>query len=460
MTETIKMFTKILGVICYLTTVLYLIELFIPSLTLQIIYSLLAAILLVCAFFFLTTINRVIILILLIIGFICLNYENASFLTAVLGFGENINLLSLFLLIPLIGTFMSTAGYLTALKQFVQKRHRSIGQHPYSFSFALTATIGILLNFGSMAIVKRIIEESFSTYQDKKITLMIMRGFAVSMLWSPYFVNVGLVLVLFNVSWFDISGFGLVLALVYLIISACMFKYISFPDDQIKEQKEYRPENSDFSMSLKPFLLFTVALVGLSFILDIMLTVKMLTIVSLLAIMLPFLWATVTGILTSFVQDVTEQVLNSFTRLKNELAVFISAGFLGLAMSQTEVGTMLSLFLFQSSFGSIYLLSLLLVVLATILAQVGIHPVIIVIGIGSSLTPDLFGVSPEYLALILLVSWTVSTQLSPFSGQVLMASKLMEQSTKVIVKQNIIFVCLLAIILPAILYGFHLIGWL
>ncbi|WP_237563692.1 hypothetical protein [Halalkalibacter okhensis] len=396
----------------------------------------------------------------LTVGTICLLIEDRGFTTALLGFGENVNLLTLFLLIPLIGTFMSTAGYLSALKEKVQARQKKAGQHPYRLSFILTATMSILLNFGSMAIVKRIANESFSSYKDQALTLTIMRGFATSMLWSPYFVNVGLVLVLFDVSWFDIGGYGLILACIYIVICIVMFKKISFQDDPILIQDEPTYLENSKGTSIKGFVVFCSVLIILSFLLDLLLPVQMLTVVSMLAVVLPICFAILTNIFKPFVQDVSDQVQSAFIKLKNELAVFISAGFLGMAMSFTDMGSFLSTMLFFASFGSVFLISLFLVILATLLAQIGIHPVIIVIGIGSALSPDLFGVSPEYLALVLLVAWTVSTQLSPFSGQVLMTAKLIDKPTSVIVKQNLLFVCLIGLTLTAVLYCFYVFGWL
>ncbi|MFC0472386.1 hypothetical protein ACFFHM_18330 [Halalkalibacter kiskunsagensis] len=296
-------------------------------------------------------------------------------------------------------------------------------------------------------------------YRNQKLTLTIMRAFGTSMLWSPYFVNVGLVLILFDLSWFDIGGYGIILACIYIIISVIMFKQISFKDDPIVERMANEVSSTTQS-SLVPFISFCLVLISLSFLLDYLLDVKMLTIVSLLAVLLPFLWALFTRILKPFTQDVSKQVQSSFIRLKNELAVFISAGYLGMAMSFTDIGTFLSIILFKASLGSVFLLSLFLIILATLLSQIGVHPVIIVIGIGSALTPAKFGVSPEYLALVLLLAWSVSTQLSPFSGQVLMASKLMDKSTSVIVKQNLLFVLIIGSVLTTTLYSFYLIGWL
>ncbi|MDQ0258090.1 hypothetical protein J2S74_005554 [Evansella vedderi] len=455
-----KFFFRILGICCYVTTILYLVEHFIISDIIRYTYSFLGFTLLVCSILFIPNVNRIVIIALLISGSIFFYIERISFGEILLSFGENINLLSLFLLIPLIGTFMSTAGYLSALKEKVQKWEKKGGKHPYFISFSLTATIGVLLNFGSMAIVKRIADESFSSYRDQKLTIIIMRGFGFCMLWSPYFVNVGLVLVLFELSWFDIGGYGLALSLIYLFMCVIMFKGTVFPDDPIVEHNHDHDLNSNTGQSLIPFITFCIVLIFLSLLLDYMLEVNMLTVVSLLAVIFPLIWALFTKLFFFYAHDVFEQVQASFSRIKNELAVFISAGFFGVAISNTELGTHISTLLFQISFGSVYLLTVFIVLLATLLAQVGIHPVIIIIGIGSALTPDKFGVSGEYLALVLLIAWTVAAQLSPFSGQVLMASRLMGKTPIVLVKHNFRFVFFLGILLTAALYGFYIIGLL
>ncbi|MGO4886357.1 hypothetical protein ACJ2A9_01245 [Anaerobacillus sp. MEB173] len=451
---------RMIGALSYLTTILFLIERFYPSDLLVTTYSVFGAILLISAFLFISNVNRFVVSILLIVGSVCFYFEGVSLNTALSGFGKNANLLALFLLIPLIGTFMSTAGYLSALKEKVQEKERQGGQHPYRLSFFLTASIGAILNFGAMALVKRISEESFSSYKDKRITLNIMRAFGFCLLWSPYFVNVGLVLVIFNLSWFDIAGYSILLALFYLMIAWLMFKRISFFNDPIVENEKQINKQSYYNQSLLPFFLFSFVLVFMSFLLYYNLTLDMITIVSLMAVVLPIIWACATKMIRSYIHDVVELVEHSFLRLKNEFAVFISAGYFGMAISQTDIGVQISSLLFTASFGSVYLLTIFIVIIAILLAQIGIHPIIIVTGIGSALSPMKFGVSPEYMALVLLIAWTTSTQISPFSGQVLMASKLMEQPAKVLIKENLSFSAILAIVLTSVLYSFYLIGWL
>ncbi|MCM3713906.1 hypothetical protein M3202_07395 [Alkalihalobacillus oceani] len=452
-------FTKALGVLCYVTSILYLVEHFYHHHLFVLTYSILGAFLLVCAFFFLSMVSRLIVALLLIAGTICFYVEQIEIGEVISGFGENINLLSLFLLIPIIGTFMSSAGYLSALKKAVQEREQRSGQHPYRLSFLLTATIGIILNFGSMAIVKRIAEESFSSYRDQKLTLTIMRAFAFCMLWSPYFVNVGLILVLFDLSWIEIGGYGLLLAALYLLVCVFMFSRISFPDDPLIERQPVK-RTAASTPSLTPFFFFCGTLVGLSFFLEFLWHVNMIIIVCLLSIVLPLIWSLATKTLQTFTQDLSVQVQHSFFQLKNEIAIFISAGFFGKAMASTEIGAYISSWLFQASFGSVYILSYLLVLLTIFLAQIGIHPVIIVIGIGSALSPENFGVSAHYLALLLLVAWSMATQLSPFSGQMLMAAKLMNQPAKTIMRQNVAYVAVLTVVLVTAVYSLYLLHFI
>jgi len=113
---------RILGVICYLTSILYLAESFYHNKIIIFLYSILGLLLLAFTIFSISKISRVIVAMLLFIGWICIYIEKVPVVEAIKGFGENMNLLSLFLLIPLIGTYMSTAGYLAALKQKVQER--------------------------------------------------------------------------------------------------------------------------------------------------------------------------------------------------------------------------------------------------------------------------------------------------------------------------------------------------
>jgi hypothetical protein len=446
---------KMLGLLCFITSILYLFHVFFSSYLIIFSYSLLAGALLAFAIFAVRRTNKITATILISVGtIIFISYEvNAS--QMILGLGRNINLLTLFLVVPFFGVIISIGGYLTALRQKVQERSRNGAGHPYRLSYILTSTMGIILNLGSIPLVLRIAEESFSSFTVKKMGVVILRAFGFCMFWSPYFVNVGLVMVLFDISWSSIGWVGIIIALVYLATCFIFFSTIRFPqDEEVKtvdpvEEKDSEPDSSQKMISL---LKWSVSLLIISFTLDYFLSVKMLTIVSLLGLIYPLIWATVIGRASEYIHNIVNNISHSFERLKNEIVIFISAGYFGVSLSYTGLGDLISYMIFDLSFGSIYVMSVLIIIFSVTLAIIGIHPVIVIIGVGSALSPSLFGVSPEYMAIVLLISWSLATLVSPFSGSVLMTSRLINESPWAISRQNVLFVLVLMFLLPLILY--------
>lgn len=445
-----------LGVIAYITALLFLLHSVIPV-NLAPLYGILAFILLIAAFIVIQPVNKLIISALCIAAAIISFNHQEDLLTVAASFGTNVNILALFLLIPIVGSYMSYTGYLNQLKQFIILQSKSSQNRPYRLSFLLMVTAGLILNFGSMAIIRQIADESFRYFQVKKLTLHMMRGFACCMLWSPYFVNVGLVIALFDVSWFTIGGFGFILAILYAGLSAVFLSRINFTEEKIISNEEITAKASS---SLLPLLRFTGIFILLSFVTYYMLEISMIIVVCFLAVIVPSFYALVKREATGFSHYLTSQITGSFWKLKNELAIFIAAGFFGTALSATAFGEIISTLLLQWTLGSVLLFTLLIMLVTVLLALIGIHPIIIIIGIGSSITPAAIGISPEYAALLLLVSWTVATQLSPFSGQVLMASRLMNVKPTEITKQNALFVLVCFIVLSIVMYSFYFFGWI
>ena len=450
-------YTSILGLVCYLTVGLYLLNVFHPLPWIEVLYSFLAAILLISAIPTVRKSNQWITVILLGSGFFLFYRESTNIDIVITGFGSNINLLSLFLLVPLLAVFITTAGYLNILKIKIMSIQLKKEAHPYRLSFLLTSGMGAILNLGSMAIIYRIAEGSFTKYHKKKLVMVILRAFGFCMFWSPYFVNVGLVLVLFDVHWITMGWLGFIIALIYLLVTILFFPITRFKNDDF-EEKSISKDAVDEKISLVPLVIFASLLIAVSLTLDFVLSVNMLTVVSLVGFFYPLLYAWFTKVGKEYIQEMYEYMKTSFERIKNEIVVFVSAGFFGAAIAQTDIGVVVSNSIYELSSGSIFIMSIIIILFAIALAMFGIHPVVIVIGIGSSLSPDLFNVSATYMALLLLVAWTLATQLSPFSGSVLMASGLSNQSPWEIVRQNVFFVLSLAFLLSIALYIFYLMG--
>ncbi|WP_252311858.1 hypothetical protein [Sinobaca sp. H24] len=198
--------------------------------------------------------------------------------------------------------------------------------------------MGSLLNLGSMPLVHKIGSESFTSFENKRFGLLIIRGFGFCMLWSPYFVNVALILVLYDLSWTDIGGFGLIMGACYSVIVALFFRSSVFsdPDERVNRSENKAPAAQQKQLRL--FLLFVVILLLLSFLLEMTLPFGMLTVVVLLGLLYPLIWAAVLNMFRSYVEEAHEEISWSFKRLYNELGIFITAGFFGEALSLSPAG--------------------------------------------------------------------------------------------------------------------------
>jgi TRAP-type C4-dicarboxylate transport system permease large subunit len=450
-----------LGILCFVAVLLYLADVFFPLDFFVAGYSIAGIILLAFAIFSVRLSNKITISVLVLIGSVIFINRDASTIHMIQAFGRNINLLTLFLAVPFIGIIISVGGYLTALKHKVQEQERKGVSHPYLFSTLLNSSMGMILNLGSMLITYRIAEESFTRYRSKIMGMVLLRAFAFCMLWSPYFVTVGLVTVLFDVSWVNIGWIGLLLGLVYFAICGLFFAHLRIPGDLKAKSSEKTGEISseEHGRKLRSLLLWTASLLILSFYLDYILDINMLTIVSLLALVFPFIWSMAIGVTREYMQNISQAVIHSFGRLKNELGIFISAGYFGVSLTYTNLGELISNYILHFSNGSTYLLSILIVLFTIVLAMIGIHPVILLIGIGSSLSPVLFGVSPEFLAVLLLLAATLGTIVSPFTGAVITTAGLIDETPWFVVKHNALFVIVLVLVLPLVLYMFLLLGW-
>lgn len=460
-----KRIQRWLGVLTFCTAFIYLIHIFIPNVFLQRSYEIGAAMLFLITLIYARRSSKITGILLISIGSVMFILKGVHGWTILEGFGKNMNLLTLFIVVPLISVMISTGGYLTALKQkmiSLQTKSDS-GAHPYRLSAILTSGMGLLLNLGTMPIVYRIAEESFSPFYKKKMGIVLHRAFTFCMFWSPYFVNVGIMLVLFDISWSEISIAGIIIALGFLVITMIFFRWVHFDNDLLTDGNESMTEAEDEKVvhqKLKGLFTGGMILFLFSFLLEVWLEVSMLTIVSVLGLLYPLIWSMITRIVKEYLQAAIQYVSGAFDRLKNEMLIFISAGYIGVAIQQTEAGLWVSSMIDQLSLGSTYLMSILITFFVIFLAMIGIHPVIVVIGIGSSLHPEWFGVSPAYLAVNLLMAWGMATSLSPFSGSVLMTSGLIKASPFSVVKQNLPFIAVCFLILPILLWLMGITGLL
>jgi len=149
----------------------------------------------------------------------------------------------------------------------------------------------------------------------------------------------------------------------------------------------------------------------------------MVVIVCLISILVPLIWVILTNNWRQLAQPFVDYRDRSVPMMNNEIVLFMSAGMLGYASQGTGLANQLSAFLTGLAQQSFFYFAIALMVIILTVTYVGIHPIAVIGAIAMQLHAEQLGISNLALAMTLLLTWAISTALSPFSGLNLLVSR-------------------------------------
>ena len=150
----------------------------------------------------------------------------------------------------------------------------------------------------------------------------------------------------------------------------------------------------------------------------------------------------------------------SLPKLKSEIVLFVGAGFLATSVGYSHVGDYVPLLLHNMVGNSGVLYALVVVFGILLFAAVGIHPIITMTIIGSTVDPSAYGISPTLMALIFTISWAMGISVSPSAANVIAISGLAERSPVYIGPAwNGPYAVISSVILLGALFGMRWLGW-
>lgn len=155
---------------------------------------------------------------------------------------------------------------------------------------------------------------------------------------------------------------------------------------------------------------------------------SMIVIVCLVSIILPFLFGIVSRSLKRMIPSLVDFRDRTVPMMNNEIMLFMSAGMLAFAMKGTPVANQLSVFLTAVANQSFLLFALAIIAIVLLVTYIGIHQIAAVGTLAMQLNAAELGMSNLGLAMLLLLTWSLSTALSPFSGLNLMVSRFTNRS--------------------------------
>jgi hypothetical protein len=375
------------------------------------------------------------------------------------GISMNLPLLTLVILVPLLAWPLKLGGYFGAIHMLLQ----SLRHHPHKLFTGITSVLFILgpiLNLGSIRIVDELLK-------DLKLPPALLAksyavGFSTTMLWSPYYASVALVLYYLQIPVNAYMAYGIGLALLFLLTGNVLFALslrsrrhpfhmgdsleAPFTDEAVKA----------YPQKLLRLGLIVTGLMGTTFLLESLTHWSMLVIVSLIAIAFPVGWGLFTqgwSRLIPYWIDFRDQ---SVPLMNNEIVLYTSAGLLGSSMQGTSFGEGIQWLLNTLAHQSFLLFVVSVVVMVVAVTFVGLHPMVIVTALVTQMNATELGTSNQVLAMLLMLSWSISSVLSPVNPLNLMVSRLTGLSgLEVGVRHNGLHLLIVAVIGIAVITIIH-----
>jgi hypothetical protein len=335
----------------------------------------------------------------------------------------NVPLLTLLILVPLISIPIKIRGYFDSIHHFMLK----VIHKPFVLFRNITVFIflfGPILNLGSIRLLSDLFEDL--SLQAKFLAKAYLTGFSTIILWSPYFASVAMVMLYLNLPVAEYIGLSLPFAFIMLIIGNLIFMIGLKRDTTFQLSKvEHAVEAGNEKLHKRKLLtlfLIVICLTVAIFTLEWMTKWSMLFLVTGVAISYSFLSFLFSKKKLLFIEHFRDFKNKSVPNMSNEIVMFISAGIFGKALAGTPIAGLINESLNNLSSISFILFST--VTILSILAGtlIGLHPIVIVIPLLTQLDPAQLGVTPQVLAFVIMLAWSMSALLSPVNPLNLLVS--------------------------------------
>ncbi|MBM7583561.1 hypothetical protein JOC86_000098 [Bacillus pakistanensis] len=429
--------------------ILYIFSFFLPYPFIRIILAIITILVFIYSCYQAKPFFKVISLLMLSAGF-CLTIITGKGLEGIqAGIISNVPLLTLIILVPLIAIPLKVGRYLQACHYYIEKfisKPKLLFANLTTFLFLF----GPVLNIGTIRLLDDVVQKF--TISPKLLAKGYLTGFSTVVLWSPYFASVGLVTHYLHISIVSYFAISIPFAILQLIVANFLFQFTARNQDlQIEQGPIHSITSSHDRKKIWGLLIIVFTLMCSVLFLERLTHWPMLLLVSIISLLFPLGWIIFSKRKRLFAQHLFQFRNQSLLQMDNEIVMFISAGLFGASLTGTDfaetIGNMMN---------TISSVSFLLFILVTILSfitltLIGFHPIIFVIPVISQVDPIVIGTTPEVVAIIFMLSWSLSAVISPINPLNILVSSLVKKKSSVVgLKWNGKFV--ITILLIGILY--------
>jgi Tripartite ATP-independent periplasmic transporter, DctM component len=330
-------------------------------------------------------------------------------------------LLCLVTLAPLLSIPLKLGGYFEAIDSLL----RNLLHHPRRLFAGITTSLFILspiLSLGSVRILSEFLSDlKLPAAMSAKSYLI---GFSTAIMWSPYFASVSLVLYYLDMEVGKYILYGIGLSFLSLLIGNFLFVLWERRNPLDRIHTPEVPLAKESRNQLLMLGMFVTLLLSSSLTIEYFTKWSMIIIVCIISIILPLAWGIITkgwSRLFPLLENYRDQ---SVPMMNNEIMLFTSAGLFAHAVQGTTFANTLSDFLTGVAKDSILLFALAVICIVVTVTYIGLHQIAVIAALAMQLKAEELGISNLSLAMLLLLSWSISSASSPFSGLNLMVSKI------------------------------------
>ncbi len=367
-------------------------------------------------------------LVFLFIGSSILIYYKLPFAIWMQAFVSMTNVIAIIVVMQLFTLPIELGGYSNTIEYWLKKSFKKESSL-FLFAMFVTHVFSSFLLFGTVPVMvslfSKALKDNISNYQ-RFLAAAIVRGYAMALFWAPGAIIMLLVLQVTNVSWLDLFVPGFLLSLIGLV-TAYVFEHVTRLNKPIMTAAADRvvaPENAMLASKQSVHIILVV--------LGLLLMISFFEIISLgsgtgrillAGLLVAGFWLLYYRNHSQLVTVFHQHWESGITKALDLAVFFIAMGLFAGAIAKSGILTQFQPIL-QNGVNQLGLFSVIAVpIVFILLAVAGIHPFILTVILGKILTALSLPIPAVSIALILLLSSSISFIASPFAGMVLMTAK-------------------------------------
>lgn len=369
-------------------------------------------------------------------GTYMLYWKNVPWSQYLGAFGEMAYLLALIAVVPILSTPVKLGGYGGAIQTALRGRVTGVwGLNCLATTLAFVC--GSFMSLAAVPIMIASLGPIVGSYPIRNpvrfMAVSATYGYVLSILWTPVSGVVGVVLHSLHVDWLSLFPILFALSVAALCSNWAIFYLLGLFGRGRSALITAEPTQRDMAspvLRLLQMLVVIVLLVIAIVFLEEWLRIGVVTVVTLVSIPFALAWSAALGQTEGFLKEAGSQLVPGLSRMSNQFAIFLSAGFFAKAMHQSgadHAANMMFLSLHDAVGTQLFLT--LVPVMALIASFLGLHPLVAIALLGESLKPEIMGINPIQLAITLIGSSVLTYMLGPFSGTLGLVQSINQVST-------------------------------